>query len=91
MTTTLEALNCLKKSHKIHAELIECINSTGGLVLDPENPSLEVPQADDTWIDLAICAENNLHQCREIESILDAAGHPLADEEKCPALIHQET
>jgi hypothetical protein len=86
MTTTQETLACLKGNHKVLKELISCINQTGGLIPDPENPSLLVPNGDENWLDLAVCSENALHQCKEIESVLDAAGHPIPQQEKCPEL-----
>lgn len=82
-----ETLAGLRSSHKTLKKLIEDINVTGGLVSDPENPTLKVPNADKNWIDLAITTENAYLQCREIETILNAAGEPIPETEKCSDLI----
>lgn len=91
MTTNLEMIACLKGNHRTLREFVTCINNTGGLIPDPENPSLAVPNGDPDWLDLAVCAESALHQCREIESVLDSAGSPIEDEYKCPDLKTEDT
>lgn len=82
-----DALIGIKASHQVLKKLVEDINLTGGLVPDPENPTLMVLAEDEEWCDLAITTENAFFQCRELETLLSSAGSPLSKEQECPELI----
>ena len=64
----------MSESNLTHAlmDFCETIESTGGLMLDPENGVDYVPKADDEWIDLA---DSYLKDCKAL------GRKPMIDEE----------